>query len=202
MIRLHCSLLSTFSRRVRIALLEKEIEHEIVLVDMAGGENKSPRYLAMNPYGRVPTLEHDGFVLYESSAILGYLEALKPEPRLFPAEAKARALVEMHMKLCDLELTRHAAAILFPKRFLPRERWDEKAFEQARQPIEKHLAIVAGELGEREFLVGDRFTSADLVYIPHLHFLPLMEVQAPPAVQSWASRLLARPSAVATVPDR
>jgi glutathione S-transferase len=202
MIRLHCSLLSTFSRRVRIALLEKEIAHETALVDMAGGENKSPRYLAMNPYGRVPTLDHDGFVLYESSAILGYLEALKPEPRLFPADAKERALVEMHMKLCDLELTRHAAAILFPKRFLPRERWDEKAFEQARQPIERHLAIVAGELGEREFLVGDRFSAADLVYIPHLHFLPLMQAQAPPAVQVWAARLLARPSAVATTPDR
>lgn len=202
MIRLHCTLTSTFSRRVRIALIEKDIEHEIALVDMAAGEHKSPRYLAMNPYGRVPTLEDDGFVLYESTAIISFLDALKPRPPLFPVDAKARALVEMHMKLCDLELTRYAGTIIFPKRFLPKERWDADAFQQARMPIEKHLAIVARELDGREFLVGDAFTAADLIYIPHLYFLPLMEVDVPPEVQGWAERLLQRPSAVATVPEQ
>lgn len=202
MIRLHCTLTSTFSRRVRIAMHEKGIEHEIALVDMGAGEHKSPRYLALNPYGRVPTIEHDGFVLYESSAILGYLEALRPEPRLFPAAAEPRARVDMHMKLCDVELTRHAGAILFPKRFLPKDKWDVKAFEQARTPIQKHLTILAEGLQGREFLVGDGFTAADLIYMPHLHFLPLMEVDIPPPVQAWAGRLLRRPSAVATVPER
>jgi glutathione S-transferase len=201
-IQLYCTLTSTFSRRVRIALAEKGIEHEIVPVNMAAGEHKAPPYLAMNPYGRVPTLKHDGFVLYESSAILAYLEALKPQPALFPAEAKARALVDMHVKLCDIELTRYAGAILFPRRFLPREQWDENAFAQARLPIEKHLAIVAEQLRGREYLVDDRFTAADLVYMPHLHFLSLMEVSAPPAVWAWAERLLARPSARATVSER
>jgi len=202
MIRLHCTLTSTFSRRVRIALLEKDIEHELVMVDMAAGGHKTPQYLAMNPYGRVPTLEQDGFVLYESSAILRYLESLKPEPRLFPEDAQAGALVEMHMKLCDIEFTRYAGAILFPKRFLPRERWDLAAFEQARGPMERHLAAVGRELGDRDFLVGDRFTAADLVYMAHLQFLPLFELETLPTVEAWAKRLLARPSAIATIPER
>ena len=84
MIRLHCSLLSTFSRRVRMALLEKDIEHELVVVDMAAGTHKKAEYLALNPYGRVPVIEEDGFVLYESTVILRYLDSLKPEPSLFP----------------------------------------------------------------------------------------------------------------------
>jgi glutathione S-transferase len=202
MIRLHCTLTSTFSRRIRIALLEKDIEHELKLVDMGSGENKSAPYLAMNPYGRVPTIEHDDFILYESSAILSYLEALKPERPLFPSDIKTRALVEMHMKLCDVELTRYAGAIIFPKRFLPKEKWDANAFAQARAPIERHLAILGKELSGREFLVGERFTAADLVYMPHLHFLPLMEADTPANVQAWAGRLSARPSAAATVPER
>ena len=202
MIRLHCTLTSTFSRRVRIALLEKGIEHELTIVDIGSGENKSPRYLTMNPYGRVPTLEHDDFILYESSAILGYLEALKPQPALFPSDIRARALVDMHIKLCDVELTRYVGAIIFPKRFLPSERWDVKAFEQARAPIERHLAILGRDLGDREFLVGGGFTAADLVYMPHLHFLPLMEIEVASNVQAWVGRLLARPSAVATVAER
>jgi glutathione S-transferase len=202
MIRLHCSLLSTFSRRVRMALLEKDIEHELAVIDMAAGTHKNPEYLALNPYGRVPAIEEDGFVLYESTAILGYLDSLEPEPSLFPQAARERALVDMHMKLCDLEFTRYAGAILFPKRFRPKECWDLAAFDQARGPMERHLAIVARQLGDREYLVGDRFTAADLVYTPHLQFLPLFEIDTPVAITLWAKRLLARPSAATTAPDR
>jgi glutathione S-transferase len=202
MIRLHCTLTSTFSRRIRIALLEKGIGHELAIVNFSAGENKSAQYLAMNPYGRVPTLQHDDFTLYESSAIIRYLEALQPQPALFPQDIKARALVDMHMKLCDVELTRHAGTIIFPKRFLTQDKWDEKAFEQARIPIQRHLMILGHDLGNREFLVGTRFTAADLVYMPHLHFLHLMEVEVPSNVKAWADRLLTRPSALATVPER
>ena len=202
MIRLYCSLLSTFSRRVRMALLEKDIEHKLVVIDMAAGAHEKPEYLALNPYGRVPAIEEDGFVLYESTAILGYLNSLKPEPSLFPQAARERALVDMHMKLCDLEFTHCAGAILFPKRFLPKEQWDLTAFDLARRPMERHLAIVARLLGDREYLVGDQFTAADLVYTPHLQFLPLFEIDTPVAIAAWAKRLLARPSAATTAPNR
>src|SRR3712207_4390922 len=80
LLKLHCHPLSTYTRRVRIALAEKRIPHETVLVDMTARAHRGPEYLALNPYGRVPTLEHDGFVLYESTAILGYLESIYPEP--------------------------------------------------------------------------------------------------------------------------
>ena len=108
----------------------------------------------------------------------------------------------MHLKLCDLEFTHHAGAILFPKRFLPKERWDLAAFDEARRPMERHLAIVARQLGDREYLVGDRYTAADLAYTPHLEFLPLFEIDTPVAIAAWAKRLLARSSAATTAPDR
>jgi glutathione S-transferase len=66
--------------------------------------------------------------------------------------------------------------------------------------IGNHLALVEDQLGDRDFLVGDRFTLADVAYLPFLHFLPLLDVNAGPRVLAWRERLLSRPSAAATVP--
>ena len=74
-IKLHYNPLSTFSRRVLLAFAEKQIPHELVVVDMAARQHRQQPYLSLNPYGRVPTLEEDGFVLFELTAILNYLEA-------------------------------------------------------------------------------------------------------------------------------
>jgi len=200
MLKLHYHPLSTFSRRVRIALIEKNIAADLVEVDMVARAHRSPAYLALNPYGRVPTLEEDGFILYESTAILEYLEATHPQPPLVPADARGRALVSMHIKLCDLQLTRQTGAIIFPKRFLPRERWDEKAMAQAKKEIEKHLEILEPQLQGKEYLVGDRYTLAEVCYTPFVEFFSLVEVTPPPAVAAWTARMLQRPSAQATKP--
>ncbi|TMB24256.1 MAG: glutathione S-transferase family protein [Deltaproteobacteria bacterium] len=200
MLKLHYHPLSTYSRRVRIACLEKGIEVELVELDMAKGAHRGPDYLRKNPYGRVPTLEDDGFVLYESTAILEYLEATHPTPPLVPADARGCALVAMHMKLCDIQLARQTGIIIFPKRFLPRERWDEAAMAQAKKEIEKHLAIVEQQLAGREWMVGGRYSLVEVCYAPFVEFFPLMEITPPPAVAAWAARMLGRPSARETKP--
>jgi glutathione S-transferase len=71
---------------------------------MAARRHREQPYLSLNPYGRVPTLEEDGFVLFESTAILNYLEAMRPTPPLVPADVRGRALVDMHKKLCCCQL--------------------------------------------------------------------------------------------------
>jgi len=73
---------------------------------------------------------------------------------------------------------------------------------QARTEVEKHLAIVERQLGGSQFLIGDRFTLADVCYLPFLQFLPLAEIEPPPAVAAWTERLLSRPSALKTKPER
>ena len=201
MIKLYYHPLSTYSRRVRIALAEKQIAYEAIVVDMAQGKHKEPAYRALNPYGRVPTLEEDGLVLYESTAILNYLEATRAEPPLVPTDLRQRALVDMHMKLCDIQMTRHTGTIIFPKRFLPKEKWNEAAMAAAKTEIEGHLAILERQLTGRQYLVAEQFTLADICYLPFLEFLPLMEIAPPPAIAAWRERLLARPSARATKPD-
>src|SRR5688572_19175873 len=174
MLKLHSHPFSTFGRRVQIALKEKSIPCEQVLVDMAARKHREPEYLALNPYSRVPTLVDGELVLYESTAILNYLEALHPQPPLVPADLKGRALVDMHMKLCDLQFSRQASTIVFPKRFLPKERWDEPLFEKMRGEIDKHLAILDQQLGDQDYVVGNRYSLVEVCYVPLVAFFDLI----------------------------
>jgi glutathione S-transferase len=196
-IRIHYHPLSTFSQRVRITLAEKQIaptEYELVEVDFPGREHKGEAFLAKNPYGRVPAIEHDDFVLFESTAILEYLEALWPTPALVPSEPRARATMAMHMKLCDLEFGSRTGALVFPTRFLPRERWKLEPMQEARAGIERHLQNTDGMLGERTWLLGDQFTLAEVCYAPLVRFLDEIEVNGTPRIRAWTDRVLARPS--------
>ncbi|HLK38938.1 MAG TPA: glutathione S-transferase family protein [Polyangiaceae bacterium] len=198
MMKLHHHPLSTFSRRVRIALLEKDIAVELVEVDMPGRAHKREPYLSLNPYGRVPTLVDDDLVLYESTAILEYLEAKVPAKPLLPHDVRQRALVAMHMKLCDLQMTRPAGTVIFPKRFMPEASWRRDEMAKASAEVERHFAILDHQLAGRPYLVGDRYTLADLCYVPFLDFMHLFDVTVPPQVRSWADGILARPTSVAT----
>ena len=201
-LKLHYNPLSTFSRRVLIAFAEKQVPHELVVVDMAARRHREQPYLSLNPYGRVPTLEEDGFVLFEVDGNPQLFGGNTADPALVPADARGRALVDMHMKLCDLQLTRHAGTVIFPKRFLPKERWNSAAMAEAKAEIEKHLAILDKQLAGKTYLVAEQFSLAEVCYMPFLDFLPLMEITPPTAVAVWSERLLARRSAVATRPER
>jgi glutathione S-transferase len=168
---------------------------------MVARKHREPAYLALNPYGRVPVLEEQSFVLYESNAILQYLEATHPDPPLVPADEKGRALVDMHMRLCDLQMARPTGQIIFPKRFLPKEKWDAAIMSRAKAEIEAHLAVLDRQLDGRQFLVADRFSLAEVSYAPFLQFLPLIEIDPPLAIADWTNRILSRPSAVQTKPS-
>jgi glutathione S-transferase len=191
---------STYSRRVRMALLEKGLEVDEIEVDMAAGAHRRDPYLTLNPYGRVPTLVDGDLVLYESTAILDYLEARFPEPALVPGGVRERALVDMHMKLCDLQFTRPGGVIIFSKRFIPEAKWRLDEMAKAKREVEKHYVILERQLEGTPYLVADRFTLADLCYVPFVEFAGLYDLEVPPNVNAWSERLLSRPSSIATKP--
>lgn len=92
---------SSASRRVRLALAEKGLAYESRIVDMVRGEQHTPEYLAMNPNGVVPTLLHDGRVLYESSVICEYLDECFPMPPIRPADPYARSQMRNFVRWID-----------------------------------------------------------------------------------------------------
>jgi glutathione S-transferase len=162
-----------------------------VLIDMAKGKHKAPADLALNPCGRVPRLEEDGFILYQSTAIVSYLEATRPTPPLVPGQA----LADTHVKLCDRAHApgrHHHLSQALPA---PKERWNAAAMAQpkakAKAQIEKHLAIRERRLAGKQYLAADELGLADICYIPGLDFLrlmPLMENIAPPPALGGVAR--------------
>ena len=198
MLKLYWHPFSTYARRVRIALLEKNVEAELAVVDMEARDHRREPYLSLNPYGRVPTIVDDDLVLYESTSILEYLEAKHPSQSLLPADIKGRALVSMHMKACDLNFARAVGVVIFSKRFVPEASWRKGEMDRATADVGKALAIVEKQLAGKEYLVGDRYSLADLCYVPFLEFMHLVDQTVPPNVKAWSDRLSARPSSVAT----
>ena len=174
-----------YCARVRIALAEKGIEYETVEIDLSD----RPSWLyEKNPLGRVPVLEEDDFVLPESAVINEYLEERYPEPRLWPADGRERALARLLVFRFD-ELSK-------PYYALRREE------EGAGEVFDAALARLDALLDERPYLTGSEFGLADVAYVPWiLRARDRMGVDVGrfSAVAAWVERLEQRPSIAAEV---
>lgn len=98
--RLYYHPVSTCSRRVLMAVHHLETKVDLVLVDLFKGEQNSPEFLKLNPNHQVPVLEHDGFVLWESYAIMQYLADITPGQTLYPIDPRGRADVNRWLFWC------------------------------------------------------------------------------------------------------
>ncbi len=181
--------------------IEKGIELPLEYVAMEKRANKKKDYLKFNPYGRVPALQHDDMILYESNAIMLYLEELYPETPLMPQKLADRAQVWRHMILADSQCGQVGLRMLFAKRFMPQERWDREEMARTSRKLAKHFQILSDELGEKSYLVGDRLTFADIGYAPFMHFRHLFGFEMAENLERWSVALLARESARKTVPE-
>src|ERR1700747_73738 len=95
MIKLYTFPPSTNSRKVRIELLEKWLEFEHINIELTKREQKNPEYLKIHPFGQVPALDDEGFIIYDSTVINEYLEDEYPYPRLMPEDSEGRARARM-----------------------------------------------------------------------------------------------------------
>ena len=169
-----------YCARTRIALAEKRIDHETVVVDL---DDRPAWIYEKNPLGRVPVIEEDAFVLAESAVINEYLDERYPEPPLLPADPPARALARMRVFRFD-ELSR-------PYYLLRRGEAD------ARGRLDAQLGKLDALLEAQPFLTGSEFGLADIAYVPWvLRARDRMDVDLDsfPALAEWVDRLSQRPS--------
>ena len=188
----------TNSVNVKKALWAAEelgLKYERVDAGMQFGVNKTPEYLRMNPTGLVPTMEDDGFVLWESHTIVRYLSAKHGAGTLCPMDLKARADVERWM---DWAFTFQSAMrpVFWGLIRTPAEKRDMKAIEEGRQNCIRLLAIPEANLAEREYVGGAGFTMGDIPLgceIQRWMRVPIERAQFP-HVQAWFERLCTRPA--------
>ena len=199
--KLYDSALAPNPRRVRVFLAEKAIEVPIVPVDIVKAENRQPAFRAKNPLGAVPVLElDDGTFISESTAICRYFEELQPDPPLMGTDARDRAIVEMWLRRVEFEVafpimqTFRNTHDFFKGRIPQVPEWGavckQKALEQ--------LAWLDGEMADRPFVAGDRYTIADITLLIGVDFGRVSDIRIDPKHKNltrWYGEASSRPSA-------
>jgi glutathione S-transferase len=183
-------------QKVMLAVYELHLPH---LHTNAGGQygvNDTPAYLKMNPTGLVPTIDDDGFVLWESNAIVRYLLAKHDAGTLWPADPQARAGADRWMDWSSLALMSPMTPAFVQLVRTPAARRDPQVVAQSVAATEKHLAVLEQELAKRWYLCGHAPTAADIAVAPLVHRWFALDVarQARPAVAAWYQRLMQRPA--------
>jgi glutathione S-transferase len=187
--------MSTCTRKVLTTLAETNTPYEFVLVDFATGAHKQPAHLSRQPFGQVPTLEDDGFSLYESRAMCRYINE-KANGNLVPSDAKGRATMEQWISVEGCNFTPHAMKFIYHHVF---QRPQEQAvLDTARIGLEQALTVMNDRLATSPFLAGAYFTLADIMYMPYVEYAmatPVKETLAKfPHVMAWWNKVSERPS--------
>lgn len=196
---------SPYAWRAMLALIAKGVEFDDQLLEFSKREHKAPEYLALNPRGRVPTLVDGDTVVYESLAIMAYIDRKVPETPLFGRTPEETARVFRIVSEHDSYTYPTIRAALGP---VFRGTVDESADElrEAAVKIEAELASLRASLGEGPWLAGDSVSAADLVVYPTLMLLDRVlgkpelralelgvDTFAEPGIAAWKARLEALP---------
>lgn len=153
-------------------------------------------YRKLNPNGLVPTIDDEGFVLWESHAIVRYLAAKHATGTLCPAEPPMRALADQWMDWLASTLWPSLRPLFIGFVRTPTEKRDGAALEKARQQTAALLVILDDHLKTRAFAAGDQFTMADIVLGCAMWRWMGLPIERPlqPNLQRWFERLLQRPA--------
>jgi glutathione S-transferase len=196
------------SRAARTLWMCRElgIPFDHVNVHFADGSAKTPEYLAINPNGRIPAIDDDGFTLFESMAINLYLARKHPGPLTPPTlEDEARAWQWSFWVMTEVE--KPLVSVLLQRAQFPPGSAEEKYFRQ-RVPkdakkeadslaeLPKPFAVLEGELGRTKWLGGDRFTVTDLNVASVMAWANLanLDLSPTPRVAEWLGRCTSRPA--------
>lgn len=197
---------SPFGRAVMATLEEKGAPYRLARL-----VPKSPEHLALHPFGRIPIFDHDSFRLYETQAILRYLDRVLPIPPLTPADPRRAARMDQVMNINDWYLFQGVGnVIVFHRVVGPRVMGttpDEAAIKAAMPKAHAVFDELARLLGQQSFFAGDAISLADLLVAPAMAFFAQTpewsELGAPHAnLVAWLDRVQARPSMTATTWER
>jgi glutathione S-transferase len=164
---------SPFARSVAATLEEKGAGWE--LAKLAPGTLRQPEHLARHPFGRMPVVEHDGFSLYETQAILRYVDRVLPDPVLTPADRQAAARMDQVMNINDWYLFHGCANVIVFQRVigptLLGRTPDEAAIAEAMPRADTVFAELSRLLGQQRYFAGNALSLADLHVAPQVDLL-------------------------------
>ncbi len=165
---------SVYVRSVLLALAEKGVAHDVVAVDIFAAGGPPAEHLARHPFGKIPAFEHDGFRLYETTAIARYVDEAFPGPALQPSDVRDRARMMQAIGILDSYAYRAWVWDIYVERVSRPKRGqvsDEAKIAAALPKAETAASALEGILGDHPFLAGDRVSLADLHAAPMLGYV-------------------------------
>jgi glutathione S-transferase len=194
---------SPYSWRVWLALEAKKIPYELKVLSFSEGDTRKPGFVAINPRHTVPTIVDDGFALWESGAIVEYLdERFASGAKLYPGDAKRRARVRRLVREAEGYLGPDALDVIMEEHFFKGEAApDVEKVAKARGKLAEELERFAREL-RGDYFDGAEMTAADLFIYPYVAYVKRLTVRKPelkltellPAtVTAWAKRIESQP---------
>ncbi|MGV2828311.1 glutathione S-transferase family protein [Myxosarcina sp. GI1(2024)] len=179
--------LSPLARRVWIALLEKEIAFEPIIINLKDGEQFKPEYLKLNPFHHVPLIVDDGFRVLESLAILDYLEHKYPQPALLPKELERLAIVRMAQMVTTNELGSEVIPLIV-------EEPDSPKLKQAKRKLDRVVKLFVELLADKPYFGGDLLSLGDIVAGNGVILIAKLgyDLSRFPEIEAWCDRLMQR----------
>jgi glutathione S-transferase len=194
-IKLYDAIPSSNSDRVKILLHEKGLSYERVTLDLKKMQQKRPEFLKLNPYGKVPVIDDNGKILFESCIINEYLDEQYPNPPFMPKDPYLRGRVRV---LTDYGIN-HLQESYTPLRLemlKKEEERDRKVIEESLKTIFAKLQYLENEIGDKPYPVGD-ISLVDVNILPRflrLNQWKFFPTPALPKLSGWFNRMIARPS--------
>jgi glutathione S-transferase len=187
---------ATSSNVMKVMWLLEELRIPYDRVDVGGpfGGTATPEYLAMNPLGVVPSLEEEGFTLFESNVILRYICNNHPNER-YPADVRHRATVEAWMEFQQTALNRPQSIVFQGLIRTPADKRDLAAIATAVTESAAIWSILDRRLAAHPHVAGESFSLADIAFGVHVHRWFNMDIARPdtPHLHAWYERMLERP---------
>ncbi len=199
----YCGSGSPYAWRVWLALEHKGLDYELKMMSFSEGDLKAPEYAVINPRRKVPAVVDDGFSLYESAAILEYLEDRYPKPgaSLFPGGVQGRALVRRMVQEADQYFAAPMERIVDQVLFTPQEKWNLARIARGRSALAAELERWETSL-RGDWLAGGEVSAADFTLYPLIALTQRMqrrktdldvEAMLGPRLRAWMSRVEALP---------
>lgn len=178
------------------ALEDLGVKYQRVDAGMQFGVVKTPEYMKMNPNSLVPTIEDDGFVLWESHAIVRYLAAKHGAGTLWPNDLRVRADADRWMDWTHSFSREFQRPVFWPLVRTPPEKRDLKAIEEACRKCGELLAIPDQSLAKKPYLAGSNFTMGDIPLGCHVQLWMRLPIERPrhANLEAWFNRLCSRPA--------
>ncbi|KAF8896024.1 glutathione S-transferase [Infundibulicybe gibba] len=200
-LKLYGSPISTCTKRVATVLYAKQIPFTFINIDLAHGEHKTPSFLEHQPFGQVPYIDDNGFILYESRAICRYLAAkyAAQGAPLVPTDPKELALFEQAVSIESENFHPSASGAVRENIIKPMKGGtsDPEVFKQHITMLAAKLTGYDAILGRQKYLAGDTLTLADLFHLPYGSMLKLAGsdiMESQPNVHRWFSEISSTPA--------